>query len=56
MKRFDVISESKFERMSHSDMSSVKGGGICLSCMKREKKKKKNGRRQSGWTLKTGSY
>lgn len=50
MKRFDVISESRFERMSHADMSSIKGGGICISCMKRQKIGK-DGRPVSGWEI-----
>lgn len=40
MKRFEVINGSKFERLSHAEMSSVKGGAadFCISCMKRERK------------------
>ncbi|MGV8829118.1 MAG: hypothetical protein ACWA6U_12455 [Breznakibacter sp.] len=37
MKRINVINESKFERMTHSELQSTKGGA-CLSCKKRERK------------------
>lgn len=50
MKRFDVINASKFERLSNADMSSVKGGGICLLCMKRERYDK-HGNKIPGWVL-----
>ena len=38
MKRFEVINCSKFERLSHAEMASVKGGEFCISCMKRDRK------------------
>ena len=38
MKRFEVINGSKFERLSHAEMASVKGGRVCISCMKRDRK------------------
>lgn len=40
MKRFEEINGSKFERLSHAEMESVKGGDFCVSCMKRERKVK----------------
>ena len=33
-----VINGSKFERLSHAEMASVKGGEFCISCMKRDRK------------------
>lgn len=38
VKRFEVINGSKFERLSHAEMASVKGGEFCISCMKRDRK------------------
>lgn len=38
MKRFEEINGSKFERLSHAEMASVKGGEFCISCMKRDRK------------------
>ncbi len=38
MKRFEEINGSKFERLSHAEMASVKGGQFCISCMKRTRK------------------
>lgn len=38
MKRFEEINGSKFERLSQAEMASVKGGRVCISCMKRERK------------------
>lgn len=38
MKRFEIISASKFDRLSHAEMASVKGGQFCISCMKRTRK------------------
>ena len=38
MKRFEVINGSKFERLSHAEMASVKGSRVCISCMKRDRK------------------
>lgn len=35
MKRFEEIKSSKFERMNPTEMGSVKGGSICVSCKKR---------------------
>ena len=40
MKRFEEINGSKFERLSHAEMETVKGGDFCISCMKRERKVK----------------
>ncbi len=40
MKRFEEINGSKFERLSHAEMESVKGGDFCLSYMKRGRKVK----------------
>ena len=37
MKRLEEIKSSKFERLSNSEMNSVKGG-FCISCMKRTRK------------------
>lgn len=37
MKRFEVINDSKFEHLSQAEMSSVKGGRVCIACMKRGK-------------------
>jgi hypothetical protein len=37
--RFKVINESKFEKLSKSDLQKAKGG-ICLSCMRRTRKVK----------------
>ncbi len=36
MNRINVITESKFERMTNEELSSAKGG-ICLSCKKRDR-------------------
>ncbi len=36
--RFNVINESKFERLSNKDMQNSKGGWICVSCKKRQRK------------------
>ena len=39
MKRFNVIRESKFEKLTNEDLIKIKGGTtICLNCMKRQKK------------------
>ena len=38
MKRFEEIKSSKFEKMNYSEMNSVKGGGVCVSCKKRSRK------------------
>lgn len=35
--RFEVINESKFERLSKKELQGVKGG-FCISCMKRSRK------------------
>ena len=40
MKRFEEINGSKFERLSHAEMETVKGGDFCISRMKRERKVK----------------
>lgn len=37
MKRFEEIKSSKFEHMNPTEMSSVKGGSICVSCKKRDR-------------------
>lgn len=37
MKRFEEINGPKFERLSHAEMESVKGGRVCIACMKRSK-------------------
>lgn len=37
MKRFEEINGPKFERLSHAEMESVKGGRVCIACMKRDK-------------------
>lgn len=34
--RFNVIKESKFERLSNNDLESIKGG-LCLSCKQRSR-------------------
>ncbi len=39
MSRFSVKKESKFQTLSSADMQGVKGGGICIKCMKRNDKK-----------------
>lgn len=36
--RFEVAKTSKFESLTNKDLQSVKGGGICFSCMKQTKK------------------
>lgn len=38
MKRFDIVKESKFEKMSEMEMSSTRGGQLCVSCKKRARK------------------
>jgi len=50
MKQFEVINNSKFETMSHQEMESVKGGSICLLCMKRDRYNKK-GEKKAGWKI-----
>lgn len=56
MKRFEEINGSKFERLSHAEIKSVKGGEFCLSCMERTRKirigwKSKEELRQDGTPL-----
>lgn len=36
--RFEVIKESKFDQLSKKQMQESRGGWICLSCKKRERK------------------
>ena len=58
MKRFEVINGSKFERLSHAEMASIKGGRVCISCMKRSGKFKV-GAEGTNWYLgfdKTSPY
>lgn len=38
-KRFQVEKASKFEKLSNDDLQSVKGGGICIWCLKRNDKR-----------------
>jgi hypothetical protein len=38
MNRFTELKSSKFERLSQAELSSVKGGCICISCLKRTRK------------------
>lgn len=38
-KRFQVEKASKFEKLSPLDMQSVKGGGLCIKCMKSNDKR-----------------
>ena len=38
MSGFNIIKESKFEKLQNSDLASIKGGSICISCMKRDRK------------------
>ncbi len=33
--RFETLKESKFNTMSHQELEEIKGGGICISCVKR---------------------
>ncbi len=35
MNRINVLRESKFNKMTEVQMTHVKGGGICLFCVKR---------------------
>lgn len=35
--RFDVIQESKFDKLSNNDLQKIKGG-LCLRCRKRARK------------------
>lgn len=37
--RFEVAKASKFETLTNEDLKSVKGGGICIKCMKVSTKK-----------------
>ena len=42
MKRFEEINGPKFERLSHAEMESVKGGDFCLSYMHEKRAKGKD--------------
>ena len=41
MSHFKSIKESKFMTMNSDELSRVKGGGICLLCMKRARYNKR---------------
>ena len=43
MDRIKVLRESKFNKMSETEMTKVKGGAVCLLCVKRARKAWKNG-------------
>lgn len=36
--RFEVAKASKFETLRNEDLQSVKGGGICIRCLKVSRK------------------
>ncbi|MDD7456422.1 MAG: hypothetical protein PUK70_09305 [Bacteroidales bacterium] len=38
MRRFNILKDSKFEKMSEQEMSSTRGGQLCVSCKKRARK------------------
>ncbi len=35
MNRIQVLRESKFNKMTEVEMTEIKGGGICIRCLKR---------------------
>ena len=35
--RFEIVKNSKFETLTHRELESVKGGGLCISCKKRHR-------------------
>ncbi len=38
MNRIKVLKESKFNRLSQHELIAIKGGGLCISCKKRDRK------------------
>jgi hypothetical protein len=40
MNRFTELKSSKFERLSQAELNCIKGSGVCISCMKRDRKVK----------------